>query len=86
MRSLLYLITSARALEENPLFVTRPELTQEPEVVLLEEGVRLKHVPVQHVSVIADDLQERGIVSPFPAIGYREMVEKIFAADHVIRL
>lgn len=86
MRRLLYLITSARALEQDPLFVVRPELVGDAEVVLLQEAVGLTNVPVQHISVLGDDLHERGAESAYPVIGYRELLEKIFAADQVIRL
>ena len=86
MRRTLYLITSPRALEQDPLFVVRPELVEVPEVVLLQDGVRLMNVPIQSVSVLRDDLQERGIQSPYTVIGYRELLEKIFVADQVVRL
>ncbi|GKS60393.1 hypothetical protein YTPLAS18_39200 [Nitrospira sp.] len=86
MRRLLYLITSERTLEQDPLFVVRPELAGPPEVVLLQEGVRLANIPVELVSVLGEDLQERGLQSSYPVIGYRELLDKIFTADQVVRL
>ncbi len=86
MGTLLYLITSARLLEEDPLFVRGTDTNAEPEVILLQEGVRLTGVPVRRVSVLDEDLQARGLQSSFPMITYREVIEKIFSADHVVRL
>ncbi len=82
----LYLVTSPRPLEHDPLFESGYIPNTQLEVVLLQEGVTMTHVPASAVSVLADDLHRKGVSSPFSIIGYRELLEKIFAADHVIRL
>lgn len=86
MSRLLYVLTTARPLETEPLFPVSLERSGEIEVVLIQEATRLNHVPADRVFVLEEDLQPRGGVSPFPRIGYRDLIEKMFAVDRVIRL
>ena len=82
----LYLVTSPRPLEHDPLFDSGHVADTQLEVVLLQEAVTMTQVPASAVSVLADDLRQKGVSSPFSIIGYRELLEKIFAADRIIRL
>lgn len=84
--TVLYLVTSPRSLDHDPLFDTGQAPDTQLEVVLLQEAVAMTDVSVSDVSVLADDLHQRGASSPFSQIGYRELIEKIFAADRVIRM
>ncbi len=55
-------------------------------MVLIQEAVRLTTMPVSRVTVLEDDLLERKRETTFPIITYRDMLEKVFAAERVIRL
>lgn len=89
MPKVLYLVTKNIDLSRDPLLPSQQEPDIQPEMVLLEEGVRarldslLDFIPV---SALEDDLQSRGVTFAGKTIGYEDLVEKIFSADTVITL
>lgn len=86
MARTLYLVTATRSLEGDPLFPSSEAEDPDREVVLIQEAVRLTTMPVSRVTVLEDDLLERKRETTFPIITYRDMLEKVFAAERVIRL
>jgi hypothetical protein len=89
MQKVLYLVTRNISLSQDPLFPSQPDPNIQPEMVLLEEGVRIRldllldPIPV---SALKDDLQNRAVVFTGNTIGYEDLVEKIFSADTIITL
>lgn len=89
MPKVLYLVTKNIDLSRDPLLPSQPEPNLQPEMVLLEEGVRARldsspnSIPV---SALEDDLRSRDVTFAGKTIGYEDLVEKIFSADTVITL
>ena len=89
MRKVLYLVTRNIELSQDPLFSSQSGPDLQPEMVLLEEGVRIHlNVPFDSipVSALKEDLQKHSVMFSGNTIGYEELVEKIFSADTVITL
>ena len=89
MAKVLYLVTKNIDLSQDPLFPLQPEPDHQSEAVLLEEGVRVdveSLLDSMPVSAVKDDLQSRGVTFTGNAIGYEDLLERIFSADKVITL
>lgn len=89
MRKVLYLVTKNLDLSRDPLIPSQPEPDLEPEIVLLEEGVRIRLGPsfdVFPISALEHDIRSRQMTFTGKTIGYEDLVEKMFRADTVITL
>ncbi|MEW6543932.1 MAG: hypothetical protein AB1411_10020 [Nitrospirota bacterium] len=85
MRKVLYLLNrETERFSAELLAKERPDCTVS--VVLLQDAVRLSHVPASRVFALSEDVASRKVASPFPSISYSDLVEMIFDADTVVAL
>ena len=86
MRKTLYLLTKDPAELETALLPAPGQEGADVRIVLMEEAVRLRDLQGYHVSVLDEDLQQRGGGSPFPTISYQDLIRLVFDVDTVVAL
>ena len=86
MRKILYLLTKTPEAIDEALLPPLGRQGEQATIVLLEEAVRLQGLGGHPVSVLEEDVKQRGLTSPFRMISYQDLLRLVFEADAVIAL
>ena len=84
MRRVLYILKKGPA-EFSPGLLA-PSSGEKSAVVLVQDAVLLKDLPLSPVYALADDATSRQVSSPYPHISYQDMLRMIMESDTVVAL
>lgn len=85
MRKVLYILRKEDPLSAG-LLADKDRTEESASVLLVQDGVRIENMPVDHVYILAEDAESRNVTPQFPTVSYREMLDLIFDADCVVAL
>jgi hypothetical protein len=82
MRNILYICTKNQYDWNTFIPETDPASSEmDPSVLLLQNGLALRHVPTSQVFVLSSEGEKGEDSAPYEPISYQGFLEKIFLAD-----